>query len=268
MEQAQKQIQCPYFVMYSGDFVVKVAKDHEELVNALKLRFEIFNRELNEGLDSSYAIGMDRDNYDDYCDHLIVIDTRCGKVIGTYRLLLGVVAEKNIGYYSEDEFNMNSIRAIKGEKLELGRSCVHKDYRNAGVINLLWAGIARYIEMHNVGHLFGCASLHTNDPAEVSMIYSYMNTFHRANCEFTVHPFKRLGGVHFSSIVDQKTAFEKMPPLVKGYLRLGALLCGEPAHDEEFGTTDLFLLLQTEKLISRYKKRFFEDSGELLCRAS
>lgn len=268
MVRAQKQIQCPALIIRSGDFVVKVAEHYEELVSALRLRFEVFNQELNEGLDSSYVIGMDRDSYDDYCDHLIVVDARCNKVVGTYRLLLGFVAENNIGYYSEDEFNMNAIRAIKEEKLELGRSCVHKDYRNAGVINLLWAGIARYIEMYNVRHLFGCASLHTSDPAEVSMIYSYMSTFHLADSEFTVHPLKRLGGVRFSSIFDQKAAFEKMPPLIKGYLRLGALLCGEPAYDEEFGTTDLFLLLQTEKLISRYKKRFFEDSSETLLRAS
>ena len=253
--------------MRNGHFIVKLAEYYEELENALKLRFDVFNRELNEGLNSSYITGMDMDSYDDYCDHLIVVDTRCNKVVGTYRLLLGFVAETNIGYYSECEFDMTAIRTMGGEKLELGRSCVHKDYRNAGVINLLWAGIARYIDIYGVCHLFGCGSLHTSDPDEVSMVYSYMNTFHRAGSEFTVYPMKKLRGVRLASIVDQKTAFDKLPPLIKGYLRLGALICGEPAYDDIFGTTDLFLLLETEKLISRYKKRFFQESGMTLCRA-
>jgi putative hemolysin len=254
--------------MRKGHFIVKLAEYYEELENALSLRFEVFNRELNEGLDSSYISGMDRDNYDDYCDHLIVIDTRCRKVVGTYRLLLGSVAEHNIGYYSEDEFDMAAIRTLGGEKLELGRSCVHKDYRNSGVINLLWAGIARYVEMYNVRHLFGCGSLHTNDPVEVSMVYSYMNTFHRASAEFTVFPVRKLYGVCLSCIVEQKTAFDRLPPLIKGYLRLGAFICGEPAYDDVFGTTDLFLLLETGKLFSRYKRRFFQESNEMLCRIS
>jgi len=251
-----------------GNFLVKVAEYLEELESALRLRFEVFNLELNEGLNSSYITGQDRDSYDDYCDHLIVIDTRLNKVVGTYRLMLGFVAENNIGYYSEGEFDMTAVRAVEGEKLELGRSCVHKDYRNAGVINLLWAGIARYVEIYNVHHLFGCGSLHTSDPAEVSMVYSYMNTFHRADAGFTVYPLKRLTEVRLSPIVDKKTAFEKLPPLIKGYLRLGAVVCGEPAYDETFGTTDLFLLLETERLISRYKKRFFQESADSLCRVS
>ncbi len=253
--------------MRNGHFIVKLAEYYEELEKALKLRFDIFNREMNEGLNSSYTTGMDMDSYDDYCDHLIVVDTRCDKVVGTYRLLLGFVAENNIGYYSESEFDMTAIRTIRGDKLELGRSCVHKDYRHAGVINLLWAGIARYIDIYGVRHLFGCGSLHTSDPDEVGMVYSYMNTFHRAGDEFTVYPVKKLGGLSLACIVDRKTAFDKLPPLIKGYLRLGALICGEPAYDEAFGTTDLFLLLETEKLIGRYKRRFFQESDETLCRA-
>lgn len=252
----------------SDCFTIKVAEYYEELEKALRLRFEVFNRELKEGLESSYSTGMDRDIYDEYCDHLIIIDNRCDKVVGTYRLLLGFVAENNIGYYSENEFDLSAVRAVPGEKLELGRSCVHKEYRNSGVINLLWAGIARYTEIYRVRHLFGCGSLHTSDPAEVSMVYSYMNMFHKAEPAFDVFPMKKLPGVDFSSIVDQKAAFEKLPPLIKGYLRLGARICGEPSYDVEFGTTDLFLLLETERLINRYKKRFFHEPNETLCRAS
>ncbi len=264
MEQEQRTS----LMIRNGHFIIKLVEYHEELENALRLRFDVFNRELNEGLRASYATGMDRDIYDDFCDHLIVVDARCNRVVGTYRLLLGIVAEHNIGYYSENEFNMPAIRNLGGEKLELGRSCVHKDYRNANVISLLWAGIARYIELYNVRHLFGCGSLHTGDQSEVSMVYSYMNFFHRAGSEYTVYPMKKLGGVRLSPIVDRKTAFEMLPPLIKGYLRLGALICGEPAYDDMFGTTDLFLLLETERLIARYRKRFFQEASGDLCPTS
>jgi putative hemolysin len=244
----------------SGNFTVKVAEHYEEFEKALRLRFEVFNLELNEGLENSYETGMDRDAYDDYCDHLIVIDETCNKIVGTYRMLLGFVAENNIGYYSESEFDMSGIRALSGEKLELGRSCVHKDYRNSGIISMLWTGIARYIEFHNVKHLFGCSSAHTVNPEEISIISSYMNSFHRADDEYTVYPLNRLEGVRLCSILDQKAVFEKMPPLIKGYLRTGALVCGEPAYDEEFGTTDFFMLLNTEKLLCRYRRRYFQES--------
>lgn len=255
-----------YLSARHGRFIVKLAEYLDELESALRLRFDVFNTELNEGLDSSYLTGLDRDCYDDYCDHLVVIDTCCNRVAGTYRLLLGSVAENNIGYYSESEFDITPVKSVMGEKLELGRSCVHRDYRNAGVINLLWAGIARYMEIYNVRHLFGCASLHTGDPAEVGMVYSYMNAFHRACDEFTVYPLKKFGSMNLPHIADRETAFGKLPPLIKGYLRLGALICGEPAYDEVFGTTDLFLLLDTEKLISRYRRRFFQEPVEMLCR--
>jgi putative hemolysin len=260
MHQAQQSL-----IVKSSHFIVKLAEYYWELEDALRLRFEVFNKELNEGLSSSCLTGMDRDIYDNFCDHLVAIDTRCNRVVGTYRLLLGFVAEHNIGYYSEGEFDMSAIRTLSGEKLELGRSCVHKDYRNANMISLLWAGIARYVEMYDVRHLFGCGSLHTADPEEVSMVYSYMNSFHRADAQHTVYPIKKLDAVCLSPITDREAAFKKLPPLIKGYMRLGALICGEPAYDDIFGTTDLFLLLETEKLVTRYKKRLFQDSTETLC---
>ncbi len=261
------QTQEQSLMLRSGHFIVKLAEQYRELQDALRLRFDVFNKELNEGLDSSYVTGMDRDMYDDYCDHLIVIDSRHNRVVGTYRLLLSFVAEHNIGYYSEGEFDMSAIRKLRGRKLELGRSCVHKDYRTANVISLLWAGIARYTEMHGVSHLFGCGSLHTQDPLEVSMTYSYMNLYHRADAEYTVNPLRKLDGLRLLPLIDQKTAFEKLPPLMKGYLRLGALICGEPAYDDVFGTVDLFLLLKTERLLSRYKRHYFQESDGALCPA-
>jgi L-ornithine Nalpha-acyltransferase len=169
-----------------GRFAAKIALTELEAGAAMRLRFEAFNKELREGLQESYLTGMDRDRYDEHCTHLIVYDMSNGMVVGTYRLMSGSVAQRTVGYYSETEFDLSGIKRIPGEKLELGRSRVHRDYRNSAVLGLLWKGIAAYVEKHRVIHLFGCASLHTYDPAEVSMVYGYLNLFHRAEVHYNV----------------------------------------------------------------------------------
>lgn len=256
-------------ILLSHDrFIVKIAEHYEEFEKALRLRFTVFNKEMGCGLDASYATGLDYDPYDDFCDHLIVVDSRTDEVVGTYRLMLGFVAEHNRGFYSASEFDISSIMKLPGEKLELGRSCVHRDYRQASVISLLWAGIARYVELYKVQYLFGCASLHTSDPREVSMIYSYLHVFHRADAAYTVHPYQALRGVQLTAVPDLREICKKLPPLVKGYLRLGARLCGTPARDPHFGTTDLFVLLETERLVQRYRRRYFPEAAGGLCPVS
>lgn len=198
-----------FFATRSGRFIVKLAERYKEFEDALRLRFDVFNRELNEGLSAPYLNGMDRDEYDDYCDHLIVVDAETGETAGTYRMLLG-----------------------------------------------------------NVSHLFGCGSLHIADPGEVNMVYSYMNAFHRAESQCTVYPLKKMEGIGLHPISDGGAVLEKLPPLIKGYIRLGAKICGEPAYDDEFGTTDFFIMLETEKLIARYGRRFFQETVGELCSIS
>jgi putative hemolysin len=254
------------FYLRKGHFVVKLADDYREVEDALRLRYEIFNLELNEGLMSSHLTGKDEDIYDHFCEHLLVIDLEDhDKVVGTYRLMLGSSAENSSGFYSESEFDLTAIKSLTGEKLELGRSCVDRGYRNGNVISLLWAGIARFIELHNVRHVFGCGSIHTPDPIETGIIYSYLNSFHRADPAYTVYPFNRSDDIIPIGIIDRKSAFAKLPALIKGYIRAGALLCGEPAVDNVFGTVDLFLLLQTENIMQRYKGRFFQELKEPAC---
>ena len=250
-----------------GPFAVKLAVKEEEREAAFRLRFEVFNLELGEGLPESNLTGMDKDVYDDYCDHLVVIDSVSEKVVGTYRMMPGVVAENSIGFYSETEFDLTSIRSLSDSKLELGRSCVHKDFRNAFVIGLLWRGIASYIDHYDIRHLFGCGSLHSSNPAEISIVYSYLNRFHRADERYKVQPLRRLRDVQMFSFCDREQAFSAMPPLMKGYLRLGAQVCGEPAYDHVFGTTDFLILLDTEKLVKRYQKRFFSEEQRSVCAA-
>jgi putative hemolysin len=246
-------------------FAVKLAVEASELEAAFRLRFEVFNRELKGGLPGSYATGLDKDMYDDYCDHLIVTDMESGTVVGTYRLLPGAVAENSIGYYSETEFDLSSIRGLPGAKLELGRSCVHKDFRNASVINLLWKGIASYTDRYGIRHLFGCGSIHSSNSAVISLIYSYLNRFHKAEERLKVRPIRKLDDVRMLTFCDRVQAFSLLPPLMKGYLRIGAQICGEPAHDPVFGTTDFLVFLDTEKLLTRYRRRFFGEALEQQC---
>jgi putative hemolysin len=180
-------------------------------------------------------------------------------------MMPGVVAENSIGYYSETEFDLTSISDLPDSRLELGRSCVHKNFRNAVVIGLLWRGIAAYIDKYDIRHLFGCGSLHSSNPAEVSVVYSYLNRFHRADERYRVQPLRRLNDVQMFSFCDREQAFSAMPPLMKGYIRLGAQVCGEPAYDPVFGTTDFLILLDTEKLLERYQRRFGSEGPQGVC---
>lgn len=256
------------FTMTQGRFLVKLAEDRRELERALKLRFEVFNLELKKGFVTSYLNGMDTDRYDKYCDHLIVIDTDLDRVVGTYRLLPSFVAEFNIGYYSENEFDMINIKNLRGEKLELGRSCVHRDYRNAQVINMLWAGIARYVKLYNIRYLFGCASLCSSVTENVSLVYSYLSRHYLAGPHYLVYPLKKVSGLRMVEVADRRETSKMLPPLIKGYTSLGANLCGEPSYDAVFGTADFFVLLHTEKIMARYRKKYFPEQEEVLCPVS
>lgn len=240
-------------------FEIKIADSLQEIEAALRLRFEVFNLEMKEGLQSSFETGFDSDVYDTFCDHLIVKEKTSGRIVGTYRLLRQTKAEQHIGFYSENEFDLSSLKKNTGSSLELGRSCVAKEFRSIAVINLLWSGIARYIEMHGITHLFGCASLHSTDPRNIAPAYYFLINNHLAPKEFWVTPRVNcridVSSIHISES-DQRASFSSLPPLMKGYLRLGAVICGEPAVDREFGTTDFLILVDTAKITKRYKEHY------------
>src|SRR5262249_62067011 len=143
-----------------GDPGSRTAADLTELDAAMRLRFEVFNLELQEGLVSSYDRGYDTDAYDAYCDHLIVKDLSSDEVVGTYRLLRGSQAKRHIGFYSENEFDLSNLKRLGGEMLELEHSCIAATHRSFRTLNLLWGAISEYAVENNLSHLFGCASLH------------------------------------------------------------------------------------------------------------
>jgi len=154
------------------DYEIKIAKSEEEKEAAFKLRFEVFKRELGNNTDTIFDEGVETDIDDKFCDHLIVVDKTKNLVVGTYRLLLGSKIDPRIDFYSEKIFNIAKIKSLGKEKLKLSRSCVHKDYREGLVINLLWNGIAKYIKENNVRYLFGSVRLNSSDPEEVSKVFS------------------------------------------------------------------------------------------------
>ena len=241
------------------DFEIKITTDYPEVQEAQRLRFQVFNLELNKGLRTSYEQSLDVDDFDPYCEHIIVRDIKSKEVVGTYRLLLGSRVRKHIGFYSEREFNLERIKKLNGEVLELGRSCARKDFRDKALITLMWETIAQYVKKHEVQYLFGCGSLYTTDAEEVSECFSMLRQKYYASKEFRVSPLAECQFVGVSDNVaadDEQAVFLKLPSLIKSYLRLGAIVCGPPALDREFGTADFFMLLDIHKLSREYLNRF------------
>ena len=209
-----------------GEFEIKITTDPREIVQAQRLRFQVFNLELNKGLKSSYESGLDIDEFDPFCSHLIVRDLKSDEVIGTYRMMLGAQARQHLGFYSEKEFDLSRIKSLDGELLELGRSCARKDYRDRALLPLMWEAIVEYVRAHRVRYLFGCGSLYTTDVAEISAIFALLKSKYYAPDRCRVEPvagcrFDRLSEPHLNG-ADESALFQKLPSLIKGYLRIGA----------------------------------------------
>lgn len=243
---------------------VKLATSFAEIDQAMRLRFEVFNLELQEGLRSSYDKGYDSDPYDAYCDHLIVKELRSDEVVGTYRLLRQSRAKKQIGFYSENEFDLSNLKRLPGDLLELGRSCIAASHRTFATISLLWSAIGQYAYEKNISHLFGCASLHCSDIEEVQPIYSYLRAHHFAPEKYRVWPLAscrmEIKDERVADELETREVLRKMPPILKGYLRTGAMVCGQPAYDVEFGTADVFVLLEMEKMAGRYRQHYVGEN--------
>lgn len=221
-----------------------------------RLRYRVFIEPL--GLTAlANAERLDRDEYDDYCDHLIVRDTGFLKIVGTYRLISPAVARRVGRYYSEQEFDISRLHHLRPHMAEAGRACIDPDYRSGAVIMLLWAGLASYMAKENCSFLIGCASVGLSDGGKnASALYRSLSASCLAPQEYRVRP--RLP-YSVDAAVDANQAF--IPALIKGYLRGGAWVCGAPAWDPAFNCADLFLLLPLENLDSRYARHYFKDAA-------
>ena len=231
---------------------VGLACCESEVLEAQKLRYRVFADELGARLPARTP-GVDQDIYDPYCDHLIVRDEHNGRIVGTYRILSPGAARRVGGYYSENEFDLTRLQYLRGNIVEIGRSCIDADYRSGAVISLLWAGLTRYMLQGRYEHLIGCASISMADGGQgAAGIYRQLDR-HLAPLEYRVFPRLPLP-------IDKLTATDnvELPPLLKGYLRAGAWVCGDPAWDPDFNTADLLLMMPMSRISARYAKHFVE----------
>lgn len=246
---------------------VRLAETPEEIEKTLALRYNVFNAELGEGLPESADTQKDRDKYDDHCDHLIVIDrANNDMIVGTYRIIRTSVAREGIGFYSDNEFDLSYIYNLKDEVAELGRGCVHLDYRDGSVLPLLWAGLAWYVQKFKCRYMMGCGSVHSTDPALASQIYAYFKKKDWLTKEFQVPPtaeFTMEGFQEDAELINEKEVGLEVPSLIKGYVRAGAKVGSFPAVDKVFKTTDFFILFDSEKVEEKYGKRYRKTEEEL-----
>jgi len=236
-------------------YAVRFAASQEEIRKALRLRYEVFNLELQEGLASAHATGMDEDEFDEVCDHLIVVEESSDAVVGTYRMQTGTMAGLHLGYYSACEFDFTPFEPFRDSLVELGRACVHRDHRSIAVISMLWREIVRYALDRNARYLIGCSSLTSQDPAHGRAFYNrFAAEGHLSDPEFRTVPLPAFE-------LDQVEPLADCPPppkLLRAYLGIGAKICSTPAIDRAFGTIDFLTMIDCFNADPAAKDRFVE----------
>jgi len=248
-------VQAPVPKAERGGLVVSWARHSDEVRQAQRLRFKVFVEEMGARLDTT-SPGHDIDLFDNYCEHLLVRDEATKEVVGTYRLLTPAQARRVGSTYSDLEFDLTRLRSLRERMVELGRSCVHPDYRHGGVIMALWGALAEFMVRNKLDTMIGCASIPMLHNGIVSgdvaaSIWQQLKNSHLAPIEYHVHPRLALP-------VDQlESSLAVDPPaLIKGYLRLGAKVLGAPAWDPDFNTADLPMMMRIHDLPPRYRKHF------------
>lgn len=236
----------------SAHLVIGLARTADELEAIQRLRYQVFTEEMQAVFPDS-ANGLDVDRFDPWCEHLMVKEAATGRVVGTYRLLTPANACKAGGYYSESEFDLSGLGDLRNSFVEVGRSCTHPDYRNGAVIMLLWSGIARLVQQFGFRHVLGCASVSLRDDGVTAA--EVWRTANRHSLTMPDHPrvvpLNRYPVERLNSDLPAR-----MPALIKGYLKLGATICGDPAWDPDFNTADFPVLLDIEAMDVRYRKHF------------
>ena len=241
----------------SGRYVTRFATSAEDLAAIQKLRFEVFNLELEEGLDTSFLTGLDQDEFDSSCHHLMVLLRGSGAVIGTYRVQTRAMAEAGSGWYTSGEFDLSLIPdEVQNAAVETGRACVAKDHRNGRVLSLLWRGLATYLALNHKRFIFGCCSLTSQDPHVARATWELLSSGSFVHPRLTTRPLPGFECYppHFQG--DPNVAV-RLPPLFASYLKLNAKITGEPALDRQFKTTDFLCLLDIGDLDQKNYRTYF-----------
>ena len=235
-----------------AQYVVRLARRADEVRAVQVLRYQVFNLELNEGLSSSHATGLDKDCFDPVCDHLLVEHLPTREVVGTYRLQTGRNAAANLGYYCAQEFEFKAFEPLRGEIIELGRACVHSHHRNMIVLGMLWKGIADYANSHGGRYLVGCSSLTSQDPPIGASAYAYLSRHHLVSPAYLTRPLP----AYDCSLAHLATEEVQIPKLLRAYLTLGAKICGPPALDPHFKTIDFLTWLDLSTIPQSVRQKF------------
>ena len=258
-----------------GRYRLRLAETAEDRDAACRLRFKVFNIELGEGLESSYRTGLDTDQFDPICEHLLVEDkleeNPARRIVGTYRMQSGTTAGRNLGYYSEQEFSFAPYEPLRAGILELGRASIDREHRTPEVLTLLWRGIAQYATDMGLRYLIGCSSLNSKDPAEGWQMYRQLEQY-RVSPEFETEPtaayacpIEQEGAARTAVALQSEydrcrlpafPSLVKVPKLLKTYLAIGARIGGPPAWDREFGTIDFLTLLDLKSISPSARNRF------------
>jgi len=245
----------PVVPLERGSLEVSWARHSDEVRQAQRLRFRVFAQEMGARLATTIP-GHDVDLFDNYCEHLLVRDALTREVVGTYRLLTPAQARRVGSTYSDLEFDLTRLRSLRERMVELGRSCVHPDYRHGGVIMALWGALAEFMVRNKLDTMIGCASIPMLHNGMVSgdvaaSIWQQLQVTHLAPIEHHVYPRLPLPVDRLDSSLTVEP-----PALIKGYLRLGAKVLGAPAWDPDFNTADLPMMMRISDLPARYRKHF------------
>jgi putative hemolysin len=252
----------------AGHLGVRLAVTDEELDAVQALRYRVFYEEMGAKADArTVATARDQDEFDAVADHLLVVDHDLGEdaqaVVGTYRLIRESGAAKVGRFYSSGEYDISVLKAFSGQKLELGRSCTATAYRNRAVMQLLWRGIAAYVFHYGIDLMFGCASLNGTDPDALAVELTYLATHHLA--PEPIRP-RALASRYVEMCrqdpagLDAKGALMRLPPLIKGYLRLGGFVGEGAVIDSQFNTTDIAMVVQTDLVTEKYYRHYERES--------
>ncbi|MCE2565505.1 GNAT family N-acetyltransferase [Komagataeibacter sp. FNDCF1] len=247
-----------------GNLGVRIATTEAERDAAQALRYRVFYEEMGARPDSRTArLRRDVDEFDEHADHLLVIDHAISSgargVVGTYRLMQGDAARKLGKFYTSSEYDISPLTEFPGRLLEVGRSCVDRDYRGRAAMQLLWRGIASYIFLHRIDVLFGCASLPGTNPDALSDELTYLYHNHLAPPALRVRalPERRVEMLRSDpQVLDHRRSLARLPPLIKGYLRLGGYVGDGAVIDEQFNTTDVAVLVKSELLADKYYRHY------------
>jgi len=245
---------------------LQIARTPADLEAIQRLRFDVFFTEFGAVVTSDmHALGLDSDRFDPHCQHLMVVDESAGnKVVATTRLMLSDQCPTDLGYIAQAEFDIALLQQFDTGCMEVGRSCVHKDYRDGNAIQLIWQGITKFILDYDIKFLFGCASFHEVEPANIGNELAYLHHNHLFEGGQGARSLEYISmNLLPPEKVEPKAAMANLPPLIKAYLQIGGKIADGVALDPEFKTLDILIMVEVAKVPASYQKYFRKMAGRI-----